>query len=148
MADDQKSARGRPEFEATEDLREKVEWYIATGMTQEEIARAIGCTVPTLVKHFSDNLDNAYSRKKAAVVDMMVETAKAGNASIQKRLEQIISTRGAMLQFDNPPPKPSESKAPPAAAPVGKKEMQAEAAKTAGAGTDWDSLLRPSGKSN
>lgn len=143
MADDEK--RGRPEFEATDDLRDKVEWYIATGMTQEEVARAIGCTVPTLVKHFGDNLNNAYARKKAAVTDMMVAAAMAGNASIQKRLEQIISTKGAMQRFDTP--LPSE---PPEVKPErpGKKELAQTAAQTAGTGNAWGNLLRPPGKSN
>lgn len=135
-----KNGPGRPEFEVTDELRDKVEWYIATGMTQEEVARAISCTIPTLTKHFSDNIENGWARKKAETVDLMVATAKDGNASLVKHLDKTISTFGAMHKFDSPPPGEPQSRP---AAPLGKKEIAQIEAKTAGGGdTGWGNLLQ------
>jgi hypothetical protein len=41
--------RGRPKMKLTNELRDRVAMLRASGMTQEEIADAVGCSVPTLV---------------------------------------------------------------------------------------------------
>lgn len=132
---DSKNPGGRPEFEVTDELRDRVEWYIAAGMKRDDVARAIGCTKNTLDKHFEDQILNGWARKKAAILDLMIATAKDGNASIQKRLEQIISTTGAAQKFEAEVPKQE---------PLGKKQQAVVDAKTAGLGTDWgDDLKAP-----
>lgn len=129
---------GRPEFKVTDELRDKVEWYVASGMTQVEVAGAIGCTVPTLVKHFSDNLEAGWARKKAEVIDLMVAGAKAGNASLTKHLDRQISVVGAAARFEQnheTPEVPDEK--------LGKKALASRAAQTAGVGSSWGADLLP-----
>jgi hypothetical protein len=45
--------RGRKKMRITSDLRHRVAMLRGAGMTQEQIADAVGCSVPTLAQYFS-----------------------------------------------------------------------------------------------
>lgn len=83
------SKGGRPAFKATPALRQKVEQLISCGMTQDDVARAIGCSTPTLTKHFEEELTTGAAKKRAEVISMLYRNAKKGNVSAQKALEAM-----------------------------------------------------------
>lgn len=92
--------RGRPSFKPTRANRDKVCELLSVEMTQEDIARVIGCTVPTLRKHFREELKTGAAVKRAEVIGMLYVTAKKGNASAQRHLEAMtrVSTAAAAMR--------------------------------------------------
>ena len=48
---------GRPPFKPTEEHREQVKLMTSLGIPQDRICRVIGISVPTLEKHFRDEID-------------------------------------------------------------------------------------------
>ena len=126
------SEAGRPPFKSTPGLRRKVEELVCCGMSQDEVARAIGCSAPTLVKHFGEALTTGVARKRAEIIGMLFKAAKKGNVTAQKKLEEMSRVVSASESFERP--------ARPAR--VGKKEEAAAAAVTAGEGTDWGDDLQ------
>ena len=132
MPEETENKVGRPEFVAGEELCERVERYVAFGMTQQEIARTIGCSIPTLVKHFSDNIENGLARKLAAHIDKAFESTKDG--MVKYCIERMLLTAGATLpKGDN---KEEETVVRPAK--LGKKEQAKVDATHAGVGTEWE----------
>ncbi len=121
--------RGRPPFAATPTLRRKVSELTACGMSQDDIARAIGCSSPTLVVHFADELTTGRARRRAEVIGLLFRQARRGNVTAQKALEQLTGM--------SPPGSP----APQAARKSGKKEQAEIDAGTAAEGTEWASLI-------
>ena len=121
---------GRPEFKATPALRKKVEQLVACGMSQEDIARVVGCSKPTLAKHFPDELDTGAAKKRAEVIALLFKKAAQGNVAAIKKL----------LEMNAPPAAPGA----PAQGKVGKKEAADIAAATAGQDSAWgDDLTTP-----
>ncbi|TGS80969.1 resolvase, partial [Mesorhizobium sp. M3A.F.Ca.ET.175.01.1.1] len=53
-----KRGRGRPAFQPTAAMRRTVELMVSCGDSKETVARAIGCSVPTLELHFDEELKN------------------------------------------------------------------------------------------
>lgn len=132
------AAPGRPPFKATPTMRRKVEELVSCGMKQEDIARAVGCSHPTLRQHFGCELAGGLAKKRAEVIGLLYRQAKKGNVTAQKKLEEMTRLAGAEAAF-NEPRQPA----------LGKKEQAADAAKTAGAGTGWgDDLETPSARLN
>src|SRR5262249_52664194 len=128
------SKTGRPEFKVTAALRSEVSLMLACGMTHEAIARAIGCTPPTLYKHFADELAHGAAKKRREILQMLHKSAKAGNVSAQKKLEEVSRGAGAAAEFERATSKPE---------PAGKKAAAAEAAKKVGGeGSEWGDDLR------
>jgi hypothetical protein len=81
--------RGRPEFKATRAMRREVEQMVAVGMSEDDVARAIGCATPTLAKHFAEELATGRAKKRAEVIKLLFKTARKGNVSAQKKLEAM-----------------------------------------------------------
>ena len=61
--------RGRKKMRITNELRNRVAMLRAAGMTQEQIADAVGCSVPTLAQYFSLELNEGKSAKRAEMID-------------------------------------------------------------------------------
>lgn len=122
---------GRPAFKATAKLRRQVAELISCGMSQDEVARAIGCSTPTLVKHFPDELATGAARKRAEVIGLLYRNARAGNVSAQKQLETMTRAGAAAEAISRRGD--AEGGAPAQATPVpaprlGKKEQKQAAA--------------------
>jgi predicted transcriptional regulator len=87
--------RGRPAFKPTPALRRKVEELVSCGMSQDDVARAMGISTPTLVKHFEDELANGTAKKRAEIIGMLYKAAKGGNVTAQRKLEEMSRVAGA-----------------------------------------------------
>lgn len=136
------SGPGRPEFKPSRAQRKKVERLVYSGMRQVDIARAIGISKPTLTKHFEEELATGLAKQRAAVVEMLFDSAKDGNVSAMRKLEEMGRIAGAEAALAAEPDQHATPK-------LGKKEEAEEVAKTAGAGSEWgDDLMTPGTRPN
>lgn len=125
----EKKSRGRPEFVATDEDREKVRVLKAGGMSNEAIAEAIGISEPTLRKHFSFDLEMGAAKVTADILMARYRAAMGGNVTAQNKW---LDTAGAL------PPKPRRKAEPK----PGKKEVAQAEAETAHQSSDWGTLLQ------
>lgn len=117
----------RPAHKPTAALRRKVAAAAGGGMRQEDIAKALGITVPTLRKHYADELSAGAAKERMAVLEKVLAAAKKGSTSAA-RLYLQQQERTAEAGAGAPGKK-------------GKKEQAQAEALTAERGTDWDSLI-------
>jgi hypothetical protein len=116
-------------------------------MTREQIALAIGCSPPTLDRHFAAELQTGFARRKAEAYELLWKQAQAGNASALRKLIDTIhiaelAAGAAHPKGDAPPP--AAAKKP--VVRLGKKAAARLAAETAGHGSEWgDDLDVPEG---
>jgi len=124
--------RGRPKMKLTNELRDRVAMLRASGMTQEDIADAVGCSVPTLVQYFSLELNEGRSAKRAEMIETVWLAAKAGNVTAMR-------TWLALNDRDQTPRRVVRPKAEPK---LGKKEQALLDAKTAPNAGGWAAVVR------
>jgi AraC-like DNA-binding protein len=137
--------RGRRPFKVTATMRGKVERFLACGMTREQIALAIGCSPPTLDKHFAAELQTGFARRKAEAYELLWCQARQGNSSALRKLLDTITIAEARAAVASGDEKPSEAAAKRPLR-LGKKAAQRLAATTAGEGSEWgDDLAPPEG---
>lgn len=123
---------GRPPYEPSDELREKVRILKAGGMSDIAVASVIGVSVPTLTKYYSLELEEGGARVQADVLMARYRAAMGGNVTAQnKLLEQI----GMVPQRKPGRPRLERPE------PVGKKEAADQAAQSAHEGTGWAELL-------
>lgn len=117
--------RGRPPYRPTIEARQTVEEMKFCGESDNTIARALGIDVDTMRKHFADELADGHAQRRKEVIGMLFSSARAGNVSAQKHLDQIGRASGAQEAVDRRAPK---------AAKLGKKEEQHAAAQAVASG--------------
>jgi hypothetical protein len=71
----------RKAFVADEAMRERVRYLAGVGVSQDDIARIIGCDPKTLRKRLRDELDRGVAEANATVCGYLFAAAKAGNIS-------------------------------------------------------------------
>lgn len=137
-----KRKRGRPPFSPTAQNRRTVEEMKACGEPTELIARALRLDVDTLKRHFADELAQGHAERRREVVGLLFKTARKGNVTAIKKLEEMTRIAGADADALGQP------EAPARPAKLGKKaQAQAEAeAVVAGGGADWGDDLQPGSK--
>lgn len=124
--------RGRPPYSPSKAVRENVEMYLACGLTQEQICAALSIDHKTFTKAFAVEIDTGRGKARARVLTWLQKSAKNGNVSAQKKLEEMSRLADAAAEFDRP------------AKPAGKKEQQQADAVAAAAGdNDWGDDLNP-----
>jgi len=72
---------GRPEFQPTDEQRERVADMVAVGITYEQIAAVIGIAEGTLTKHFAHELATAKAEANAKVGKSLFVRAVNGDTS-------------------------------------------------------------------
>lgn len=130
-------AAGRPELEVSAEQRDRVEILVGGGMAIEDIAAALSMSEKTLRKHFRVELKRGRSKKRAEMLEAMFRAGNGGNVSAQKAYMALNEIATADDNWVNPQ---AETTAPKPAK-LGKKELAAEAAGTAGVGTEWKNDL-------
>lgn len=132
---------GRPPHKASDKRRREVEILIAGGMRSYEIARYLGISEPTLRLHYAAELEAGRAKKKGEMMIAQFKTGLKGNAAAQR--EWLKRPVDVDSWLDEAPQQPAEKSA------QGKKAQAAEAARTAGEGTEWgDDLRFPKAKMN
>lgn len=124
------AAPGRPRFVPTEDQRLQVEQMVGAGMSELDMAGALRVARETLRQHFAEELRAGRAKCRAEVIHLLFRSARAGNVAAQKHLEVLTARAIAEAAFTEAEPTEKGSK-------LGKKEQAAQAATTAGEGTDW-----------
>jgi ParB-like chromosome segregation protein Spo0J len=69
----------RPAFVVDEALRAKVADLAGLGVTQDDIAKIVGCAPKTLRKRCRDELDRGVAEANATIAGSLYAAAKAGN---------------------------------------------------------------------
>lgn len=126
-------AGGRKRYEASERDREKVAVLVASGMTVEDIARAMSITEPTLRRHYRAELETGALRKRGEMLMALNRAALKGNVAALREALAIMdraTLEGLQDRLRGKVPgKAADAPAAPAPAsssePVGKK-MQAD----------------------
>lgn len=126
---------GRPELKPTKAQRQEVELLVACGMVQLDICKVVGCSEPTLMKHYANELRLGRERARARILGMLNKAARKGNVSAQKKLEELSRVVAA-------PAQPSITGGETARG--GKKEQaQADAQQVVKPGNEWGDDLNP-----
>lgn len=94
--------RGRPPYKPTLVQRSTVEQMRYCGESVAVIARALKVDEDTLRKHFVEELADGHARRRKEVVGFLFASAKKGNVSAQKKLEEM--GRGLDRVRDEPAP--------------------------------------------
>jgi len=114
---------GRPAFRPTIEQRRTVEEMKFCGESDNTIARALGIDPDTLRKHFPDELADGHAQRRKEVIGMLFSSARGGNVSAQKKLEEMGRVAAAAESVKQREPK---------TAAVGKKVQQQQAAENVG----------------
>lgn len=106
---------GRPTFEPTKHQRAEVQALVAFGITEIDIAKYIGISVPTLRKHFVKELELGAVQANAAVAKRLFEKAtKDGDTTCiiwwtktrmgwsEKRRTELTGQEGGPIQVSTP----------------------------------------------
>ena len=72
---------GRPSYEPTDVLRDKVKTLAAVGTRYEDIASLLDISDDTLVKYYKKELDEGRIQANAAIAQTLYNQAKAGNTA-------------------------------------------------------------------
>lgn len=116
------------------------------GESENVIAKSLKVDVDTLRKHCAAELDNGFSNRRREVIGMLYKSARGGNVTAQKRLEEMTRVAGAAADFDAKQ-KEAGTAGPTTPAPRmlkrGKKEIQQEEALNAGLNSEWGEDLAP-----
>lgn len=136
---------GRPRYQVKEGQREQVERFIACGMIQDDIARVLGISTPTLLRYFENEIRTGPAKQRALVINNLFNQSANGNTAATKHLE-AMTARGmaeasiAGTETGQKVDAPAKAEKP---IKLGKKQQAVVDAKTAGEGTEWGDDLRP-----
>lgn len=125
---------GRPEFEPTQRQREDVKLCKADEWSDDRIARQLGISRNTLLKHFAEELAYGADQVRMRNLRNLQRLADAGSVPACRELLEMSEGGAEMLPVPSAPPAEHE-------APLGKKEQATRDARTAHEGTSWNQIL-------
>ncbi len=108
--------RGRPAYNPTDQDRRRVELMVTDGMTDDQMAAALGIGDFALKTHFRRELTGGRARKRAQWLEKLEDEANKGNISALKLLLKASDLSG-LVRHDVPEKPAREPK-------LGKKEVQ------------------------
>jgi transcriptional regulator with XRE-family HTH domain len=124
--------RCRKKMRINNDLRERVAMLRAAGMTQEQVADAVGCSVPTLAQYFSLELNEGKAAKRAEMIETLWNAAKGGNVTAMRAWLALSDRDTSPKAIARPRPEPK----------LGKKEQALIDAKAAPHAGGWADVVR------
>ena len=132
-----KASGGRPPHEPTPQTRAMVETFSAFGIPQDDIARVIGITPPTLREHYREEIDLGLIKANAKVAQNLFTIACKPTREGLDAAKFWLRVRAGWSEY-SPPPAPDRDREEP----LGKKEAANREAQTAEEGTSWADLVR------
>lgn len=126
-----KGARGRPQFEPTERIRNKVKLLLAMGWGNERVAAAVECSPATLKRYFRAELkarDQMRDRLDAERIMVTAERALDGVVGAQRLLTEMLD-RNDRMEIERSIAAERKAKEPS----LGKKQLDANKARLADA---------------
>jgi hypothetical protein len=127
----------RRPHDPTDKDRRQVESMASYGIPELDIARVIGISPPTLRKWYSYELETGHIKANSMVAQSLYQKAMGSGQGAVTACIFWLKVRAGWVE-----PKPWDSP------PLGKKDLQAAAAETAGAGTSWAGDLEFEGRAN
>jgi DNA-binding XRE family transcriptional regulator len=118
--------RGRPAFTPTRSQRDLVMTTTAAGLSQQEVADALGVSRQTVIDHFRRELDTGRAVRIAENLALLRRAALKHNVSAMRALATLYAA-------------PADHYGQPM---MGKKARREWAAKNALKGTVWEDLVR------
>lgn len=128
---------GRPEFEVTQAMRDKVRMLIGSGMDAADVAVVMGCVKQTLYKYFPDEIRHARVVMRAEAIELAWREARDGSSPMIRKVMDMAAvphTREAFLPDGKVP-------APVKAERIGKKQALKDAALNPDTTTTLGALL-------
>lgn len=92
--------RGRPAYSPTIESRQRVQEMKFCGESDNVIARALGIAPETLRKHFGEELADGHAQRRSEIIGLLFTSARNGNVSAIKRLDEIGRAAGASEAID------------------------------------------------
>jgi hypothetical protein len=135
-------AGGRKRYHANSADREKVAVLVSSGMTVEQIARAMPLSEPTLRRCYGVDLETGALRKRAEILVALHRTAMKGNVAAQKEAIAIMDRARLEQLQDQVRGKATAKPEAPAADPIGKKEQAQLDAHNVVEVSDWANLVK------
>ena len=130
-----KGQRGRPSFEATTRIRNKVKLLLALGWSNDRIGKAIDASIATLKRHFRAELkvrDAMRDRLEAERLMSVFELAENGNVGAHRQFDKMLA-RNDLMEIERQMGRGKLEKPEPAAEKLGKKQIDRERAHQADA---------------
>jgi hypothetical protein len=124
---------GRPEHKPTEESIINIMVLLASGMTNREVAKTIGISVPTLRKHYlhlTKSKDALLARLKARLRTAQIQQGLAGNAAALSASLRMLDTVSAERVARDLRDKAANQ--PAARGYISKKEQRLESAQAIG----------------
>lgn len=137
-------APGRPEFEPSYRQREDVKLAKADNWSDDRIARFIGVSRTTLLKHFALELEWGVDQLRMQVLRDVKAAAGKGNraaAEMMLNLPGMIGGTSVLPIPEQESETPEVSDATSHRVGIGKKEQARRDAQTAHQGTAWDRIV-------
>lgn len=124
MPQDANDFGGGVSHRPTRALRESVATMKGDGWADARIARVLRISRTTLLKHYPDELEYGADMARLILLDQIKKSAKAGNASAQRMMLDILA-KGGMPTRENPKGNdPTVDPPPSKKTKLGKKEQE------------------------
>lgn len=128
----------RASFKATAAMRKSVELMKADGWSDERIAAQLGCSRPTLLKHFANELEFGADKVRREQLANLAKASRKGNVAAAKALLARADVMPGGVSRTQSQADPDE----PKSTPLGKKEQANLEAQNAAEGTTWATLIK------
>ena len=125
----------KPSHEPTAQQRMLVETLSGFGVVQDKIAMIVGISLPTLHKHYRDELDIGRDKVESHLIGKLMKLANGDDGTALKAIIFMLTTKFGWTPYG---PASHAYDEPPA---LGKKEQANVDAETAHIGTPWEKLL-------
>lgn len=135
-------APGRPEFEPSYRQRDEVKLAKADNWSDDRIARYLGISRGTLLKHFAEELELGTDTLRMAVLRDVKASAAKGNRAAAEMILNLPGMITGVTVLPTPGADPEPAALGEATGPgLGKKEQARVDARVAHKGTGWDRLV-------
>lgn len=129
-----KDRRGRRKLRFERRVYDAVETFKAAGMSDDDIAKAVGVSKDTAQRVFRPELENGRARKRAELLELAMTAARTGKVAAIKLASALIDKGAAAVPSDLPV-KPIRAER------LGKKEETARRARELDDRSEWGRLL-------
>lgn len=129
----------RPAFKVTAAKRKSVELMKADGWSDDRIAAQLGCSRPTLLKHFAHELEFGADKVRQEQLANLRRASRRGNVAAAKALLARADVLPGGVSRADRQPADDNAPRPPA---LGKKDQANLEAQNAAEGTSWANLIK------
>ena len=131
---------GKPPYKPKPADRRNVELMKADNWSDDRIAHRLGISRPTLLKYFDNELQYGIDSERLKTLQYLEAAAKKGNASAIKMKLTMLGVAAGQEAIDAGA---GDQQRAARVQPIGKKEVELQAALDAGKNSEWGEDLAP-----